>query len=67
MTKSDDEAVDVEEEEKQKSQHEAGYDEAEVDFWVNWDPRRAPKGDVRRGRKSKGDNLNMTSIFMVTI
>jgi hypothetical protein len=29
-------------------------DEAEVEFWANWDPRRAPRGDLRRGRMSKG-------------
>ena len=30
------------------------HNEAEVGFWANWDPRRAPRGDLRRGRMSKG-------------
>ena len=29
-------------------------DEADVEFWANWDPRIAPKGDFLRGRMSKG-------------
>jgi hypothetical protein len=32
----------------------AVHNEAEVGFWANWDPRRAPRGDLRRGRMSKG-------------
>jgi hypothetical protein len=30
------------------------FDEADVEFWANWDPRHAPKDDFLRGRMSKG-------------
>ena len=53
----------------------AVVDEADVEFWDDWDPRRAPKGDYRRRRMSKGVFLfacawmhhvdNMNSIFAV--
>ena len=32
----------------------AVHNEADVEFWADWDPRRAPRGDLRRRRMSKG-------------
>ena len=32
----------------------AVHNEAEAEFWADWDARRAPRGDLRRGRMSKG-------------
>jgi hypothetical protein len=32
----------------------AVHNEAEAEFWADWDARRAPRGDLRRKRMSKG-------------
>ena len=46
------------EEQELGNEHTAAVDnEADVAFWANWDPRRAPKGDVLLGRMSKGNFL----------